>query len=58
MNDNFSHQLKVKTSLSKLYLALFSAPLMLLTPVDALAADAIYDGDSTVTESLVYTGDV
>lgn len=57
MNDNFSHQLKVKTSLSKLYLALFSAPLMLLTPMDTWA-EVIYDGDSTVTQSLVYTDDV
>lgn len=57
MNDNFSHQLKVKTSLSKLYLALFSAPLMLLTPLDA-SAEVLYDGDSTVTQTLVYTDDV
>ena len=58
MNDNFSHQLKVKTSLSKLYLALFSAPLMLLTPDDSRAADVIFDGDTRVTQSLVYTDDV
>ena len=58
MNDNFSHQLKVKTSLSKLYLALFSAPLMLLTPVDGRADDVIFDGDTRVTASSVYTDDV
>ncbi|WP_312947950.1 autotransporter domain-containing protein [Superficieibacter sp.] len=59
MNDNFSHHLKVKTSLSKLYLALFSAPLMLLTPTGfTYAADAIIDGESRVTETLVYDGDV
>lgn len=58
MNDNFSHQLKVKTSLSKLYLALFSAPLVLFTPVDSLAADVIFDGNSTVTDTSVYTDDV
>lgn len=58
MNDNFSHQLKVKTSLSKLYLALFSAPLMLLMPEDTRAADVIFDGDTQVTQSLVYTDDV
>lgn len=57
MNDNLSHPLKVKTSLSKLYLALFSAPLVLLTPMDS-RAEVIYDGDSTVTQSLVYTDDV
>lgn len=57
MNDNLSHPLKVKTSLSKLYLALFSAPLVLLTPLDS-RAEVIYDGDSTVTQSLVYTDDV
>jgi hypothetical protein len=58
VNDNFSHQLKVKTSLSKLYLALFSAPLMLLMPEDTRAADVIFDGDTQVTQSLVYTDDV
>lgn len=58
MNDNFSHQLKVKTSLSKLYLALFSAPLMLLMPVDGRADDVIFDGDTQVTASSVYTDDV
>lgn len=58
MNANFSHQLKVKTSLSKLYLALFSAPLMLLTPVDGRADDVIFDGDTQVTSSSVYTDDV
>ena len=52
MNDTLSHTLAVKMPLSRLYLALFSAPLMLLTPADiARADDAIFDGDSRVTES-------
>ncbi len=59
MNDTTSHSLAVKTPLSKLYLALFSAPLLMLTPADiARADDAIFDGDSKITESLAYTGDV
>lgn len=59
MNDNTSHSLAVKTPLSKLYLALFSAPLLMLAPADiARADDAIFDGDSKITESLAYTGDV
>ncbi|HEJ0329958.1 TPA: autotransporter domain-containing protein [Serratia marcescens] len=59
MNDKTSHPLAVKTPLSKLYLALFSAPLLMLAPVDiARADDAIFDGDAKITESLAYTGDV
>lgn len=59
MNDTTSHSLAVKTPLSKLYLALFSAPLLMLAPADiARADDAIFDGDSKTTESLAYTGDV
>lgn len=59
MNDNTSHSLAVKTPLSKLYLALFSAPLLMLAPADiARADDAIFDGDSKITESLAYAGDV
>ncbi|BEM49550.1 hypothetical protein SME17J_30440 [Serratia marcescens] len=59
MNDTTSHSLAVKTPLSKLYLALFSAPLLMLAPADiARAGDAIFDGDSKITESLAYTGDV
>ncbi|AJZ88039.1 transporter [Klebsiella michiganensis] len=59
MNDKTPHPLAVKTPLSKLYLALFSAPLLMLAPTDiARADDAIFDGDSEITESLVYTGDV
>lgn len=59
MNDKTSHPLAVKTPLSKLYLALFSAPLLMLAPADiARADDAIFDGESKITESLAYTGDV
>ncbi|WP_250602072.1 autotransporter outer membrane beta-barrel domain-containing protein [Serratia marcescens] len=59
MNDKTSHPLAVRTLLSKLYLALFSAPLLMLAPADlARADDAIFDGDSKITESLAYTGDV
>ncbi|HDR2562151.1 TPA: autotransporter domain-containing protein [Enterobacter ludwigii] len=59
MNNSTSHSLAVKTPLSRLYLALFSAPLLMLSPTDfARAADAIFDGDARVTESLGYTGDV
>ncbi|ELV2836548.1 autotransporter outer membrane beta-barrel domain-containing protein [Enterobacter cloacae] len=59
MNNSTSHSLAVKTPLSRLYLALFSAPLLLLSPADlARAADAIFDGDSRITETLGYTGDV
>lgn len=59
MNDTTSRSLAVKTPLSKLYLALFSAPLLMLAPADiARADDAIFDGDSKITESLAYTGDV
>lgn len=59
MNDTTSHSLAVKTPLSKLYLALFSAPLLMLAPADiARADDAIFDGDSKITESLAYAGDV
>ncbi|CAI0824328.1 Extracellular serine protease precursor [Serratia entomophila] len=59
MNDNILHPLAVNTPLSKLYLALFSAPLLLLAPADiARADDAIFDGDTRITESLAYTGDV
>ncbi|MBH3248822.1 autotransporter domain-containing protein [Serratia marcescens] len=59
MNDKTSHPLAVKTPLSKLYLALFSAPLLMLAPADiASADDAIFDGDAKITESLAYTGDV
>ncbi|HGM6887532.1 TPA: autotransporter domain-containing protein [Serratia marcescens] len=59
MNDKTSHSLAVSTPLSKLYLALFSAPLLMLAPADiARADDAIFDGDSKITESLAYTGDV
>lgn len=59
MNNSTSHYLAVKTPLSRLYLALFSAPLLMLSPADfARAADAIFDGDARVTESLGYTGDV
>jgi len=59
VNNSTSHSLAVKTPLSRLYLALFSAPLLMLSPADfARAADAIFDGDARVTESLGYTGDV
>ncbi|MBH2575459.1 autotransporter domain-containing protein [Serratia marcescens] len=59
MNDKTSHPLAVRTPLSKLYLALFSAPLLMLASADiARADDAIFDGDSKITESLAYTGDV
>ncbi|CAH3736034.1 Extracellular serine protease, partial [Serratia marcescens] len=59
VNDKTSHPLAVKTPLSKLYLALFSAPLLMLAPADiARADDAIFDGDAKITESLAYTGDV
>ncbi|ASL84135.1 MULTISPECIES: autotransporter domain-containing protein [Serratia] len=59
MNDKTSHPLAVSTPLSKLYLVLFSAPLLMLAPADiARADDAIFDGDSKITESLAYTGDV
>ena len=59
MNNSTSHALAVKTPLSRLYLALFSAPLLLLSPADfARAADAIFDGDARITETLGYTGDV
>ncbi|WP_171884730.1 autotransporter outer membrane beta-barrel domain-containing protein [Serratia marcescens] len=59
MNDKTSHPLAVKAPLSKLYLALFSAPLLMLAPADiARADDAIFDGDAKITESLAYTGDV
>ncbi len=59
MNDKTSHPLAVSTPLSKLYLALFSAPLLMLAPADiARADDAIFDGDSKITESLAYSGDV
>ncbi|EPA9088827.1 autotransporter domain-containing protein [Serratia marcescens] len=59
MNDKTSHPLAVSTPLSKLYLALFSAPLLMLAPADiARADDVIFDGDSKITESLAYTGDV
>ncbi|RRU43004.1 autotransporter outer membrane beta-barrel domain-containing protein [Serratia marcescens] len=59
MNDKTSHPLAVKTPLSKLYLALFSAPLLMQAPADiARADDAIFDGDAKITESLAYTGDV
>ncbi|MBH3138843.1 autotransporter domain-containing protein [Serratia marcescens] len=59
MNDKTSHPLAVRTPLSKLYLALFSAPLLMLAPADiARADDAIFDGNSKITESLAYTGDV
>lgn len=59
MNNPTSPSLAVKTPLSRLYLALFSAPLLLLSPADlARAADAIYDGDVRITESLGFTGDV
>ncbi len=41
MNNSTSHALAVKTPLSRLYLALFSAPLLLFLPADiARAADA------------------
>ena len=59
MNNSTSHALAVKTPLSRLYLALFSAPLLLFLPADiARAADAFFDGDSRITETLGYTGDV
>lgn len=34
MNNSTSHSLAVKTPLSRLYLALFSAPLLLFLPAD------------------------
>ncbi len=59
MNNSTSHSLAVKTPLSRLYLALFSAPLLLFLPADiARAADAFFDGDARITETLGYTGDV
>jgi len=59
VNNSTSHSLAVKTPLSRLYLALFSAPLLLFLPADvARAADAFFDGESRITETLGYTGDV
>ena len=59
MNNPLSHISAVRMPLSRLYLALFSAPLMLLAPADiARADDAIFDGDSTVNSSFAYTGNV
>jgi T5SS/PEP-CTERM-associated repeat protein len=59
MKDKTSHNLAVRKPLSKVYLALFSAPLILIGPADvARADDAIFDGESRITESLTYTGDV
>ena len=59
MKDKISYPLAVRKPLSKLYLALFSAPLILIGPVDiARADDAVFDGESKVTESLAYTGNV
>lgn len=44
MNNSTSHSLAVKTPLSRLYLALFSAPLLLFLPADiARAADAFFE---------------
>ncbi|WP_209638302.1 autotransporter outer membrane beta-barrel domain-containing protein [Serratia sp. PL17] len=59
MKDKISYPLAVRKPLSKLYLALFSAPLILIGPVDiARADDAVFDGESKMTESLAYTGNV
>ncbi|MGO2368323.1 MAG: autotransporter outer membrane beta-barrel domain-containing protein [Serratia sp. (in: enterobacteria)] len=59
MKDKISYPLAVRKPLFKLYLALFSAPLILIGPVDiARADDAVFDGESKVTESLAYTGNV
>ncbi len=59
MKDKASHHLAVRKPLSKVYLALFSAPLILIGPADiARADDAIFDGESKVTESLAYAGNV
>lgn len=59
MKDQTSHHLAVRKPLSKVYLALFSAPLILIGPADmARADDAIFDGDSRITEPLSYAGNV
>ncbi|KFB89643.1 transporter [Serratia grimesii] len=59
MKDKISHHLAVRKPLSKVYLALFSAPLILIGPVDiARADDIIFDGESKVTEPLAYSGNV
>ncbi|MGQ8776139.1 autotransporter outer membrane beta-barrel domain-containing protein [Serratia sp. NA_112.1] len=59
MKDKISHHLAVRKPLSKVYLALFSAPLLLIGSADiARADDVIFDGESKVTESLAYSGNV
>jgi len=59
MKDKISHHLAVRKPLSKIYLALFSAPLLLMGSADmARAADVIFDGESKVTEPLAYSGNV
>lgn len=59
MKNYTSPLLAAKMPLSRIYLALFSAPLLMLTSADmARADDAIFDGDTRITESLAYTGNV
>ncbi|WP_426505822.1 autotransporter outer membrane beta-barrel domain-containing protein [Serratia proteamaculans] len=59
MKDKISHHLAVRKPLSKVYLALFSAPLILIGSADiARADDVIFDGESKVTEPLAYSGNV
>ncbi|HEJ9097496.1 TPA: autotransporter domain-containing protein, partial [Serratia odorifera] len=57
MKDQLSHNLAVNKPLSKIYLALFSAPLILLASADiARADDVIFDGESRITQPLSYAG--
>ncbi|CAI2125078.1 autotransporter outer membrane beta-barrel domain-containing protein [Serratia ficaria] len=59
MKDQTSHNLAVRRPLSKIYLALFSAPLIFIGPADmARADDAIFDGESRVTAPLSCAGTV
>ncbi|QDE47651.1 hypothetical protein EIN43_21555 [Enterobacter hormaechei] len=58
MNNSTSHSLAVKTPLSRLYLALFSAPLLLFYLPISRVQPMPFDGDSRITETLGYTGDV
>lgn len=58
MNNSTSHSLAVKTPLSRLYLALFSAPLLLFTCRCRACSRCLFDGESRITETLGYTGDV
>lgn len=42
MKDKTSHNLAVRKPLSKVYLALFSAPLILIGPADVARADVLF----------------